>query len=280
VLTGPTGTGKTYLVETLAAACATATIEPDEYTRSPLLRVNCAEYALDHEVARLVGAPPGYLGHRETKPVLGTEPLMTRASRSLLGFPIILFDEIEKAAKSMERILLGILEGHLELGDGSAAPLRGALFVFTSNAGSRDIYRASPGLAGRTVADLSPRDLERRYRREFEKAWSPELLNRVDEIIPFYPLSQDERAAVARRILDRALSQIVVGLTRPEYDVGSDVIAHVVARSDAAYGARDVRRVVTREIVDPLLARLHARHDPPARIRVRMDGEDVIFEME
>src|SRR5260370_19658886 len=128
LLLGPTGTGKTKTVEALA--------EVLHGNPKKVLRIDCGEFQMEHEVAKLIGAPPGYLGHRETQPVLTQQKVNAVGSESC-DLSIVLFDEIEKAAPSMTRLLLGILDkGTLRLGDCSSVNFEKTLIFMTSNLGA------------------------------------------------------------------------------------------------------------------------------------------------
>src|SRR4051812_21753229 len=129
LLVGPTGTGKTRTVEALA--------EVLHGSARNVLRVDCGEYQLDHEVAKLIGAPPGYLGHRETHPVL-TQAKLAGVTSDRSSLSIVLFDEIEKAAPSLTRLLLGVLDkATLRLGDNNVVNFERSLIFLTSNVGAR-----------------------------------------------------------------------------------------------------------------------------------------------
>src|SRR5579864_8646776 len=133
LLLGPTGTGKTKTVEALA--------EVLHDSAKKLLKIDCGEFQMEHEVAKLVGAPPGYLGHRETQPLLTQQKLTAAASESC-DLSIVLFDEIEKAAPSMTRILLGILDKPtLRLGDNAMVNFEKTIVFLTSNLGAREMSR-------------------------------------------------------------------------------------------------------------------------------------------
>src|SRR3954470_4092223 len=135
LLLGPTGTGKTRTVEALA--------EVLHGSSKSLLKVDCGEFQMEHEVAKLIGAPPGYLGHRETQPMLSQAKLNSVASESS-DISIVLFDEIEKAAPSMTRLLLGILDkATLRLGDNTTVNFEKTLIFLTSNLGAKAIQRAN-----------------------------------------------------------------------------------------------------------------------------------------
>src|SRR6476469_6906734 len=133
LLLGPTGTGKTKTVEALADVL--------HGSEKNLLKVDCGEFQMEHEVAKLIGAPPGYLGHRETQPVL-TQQKLNSVTSEKSALSIVLFDEIEKAAPSMTRLLLGDLDrGRLRLGDNTAVSFEKSLVFLTSNLGAREMLK-------------------------------------------------------------------------------------------------------------------------------------------
>src|ERR1700744_3547495 len=133
LLLGPTGTGKTRTVEAIAEAI--------HGSSRNVLKMDCGEFQMEHEVAKLIGAPPGYLGHRETQPMLSQQKLTSVTSdRSALS--LVLFDEIEKAAPSLSRLLLGVLDrGVLRLGDNSVVNFEKSIVFLTSNLGAREMMR-------------------------------------------------------------------------------------------------------------------------------------------
>ena len=155
LLLGPTGTGKTKTVEALAEAL--------HGSERNLLRIDCGEFQLEHEVAKLIGAPPGYLGHRETQPMISQQKLNAVTSeRSSLS--LVLFDEIEKAAPSMGRLLLGVLDkAALKLGDNSTVNFERSLIFMTSNLGAREMMselRDRFGLAAALPSDADQKKLQ------------------------------------------------------------------------------------------------------------------------
>ena len=133
LLLGPTGTGKTKTVEALADVL--------HGSEKNVLKVDCGEFQMEHEVAKLIGAPPGYLGHRETQPML-TQQKLNAVTSEKCNLSLVLFDEIEKAAPSMTRLLLGVLDkGVLRLGDNSTVNFEKSLVFLTSNLGAREMMR-------------------------------------------------------------------------------------------------------------------------------------------
>jgi len=274
LLLGPTGTGKTRTVESLA--------ETIHGNQRALLRVDCGEYQMDHEVAKLIGAPPGYLGHRETQPVLTQQKLNAAASeRSPLC--LLLFDEIEKAAPSMARLLLGVLDrGLLRLGDGSTVKFENTMIFFTSNVGAKEIYRAlSRGFgfegcmpaagcgAGKRVAAIGSASARR--------AFSPEFMNRVDGVIGYRPLSEESLAA----ILDLQLADLQRHLERRlgrghlRLEVSPEARLRLLRLgTSSAYGARELKRTVLRHLTQPLAELLTTEQVPPGSAVQVVTGEN------
>src|SRR5262252_9523305 len=133
LLLGPTGTGKTKTIEALA--------EILHGSSKNMLKVDCGEFQMEHEVAKLIGAPPGYLGHRETQPIL-TQQKLNSVTSEKSALSIVLFDEIEKAAPSMTRLLLGVLDkAALRLGDNTTVNFEHTLIFLTSNIGARELCK-------------------------------------------------------------------------------------------------------------------------------------------
>ncbi len=152
LLLGPTGTGKTRTVEAIA--------EILHGSVRNLITVDCGEFHLEHEVAKLIGAPPGYLGHRETEPVF-TQARLAAATSQGCDLAVVLFDEVEKAAPSVARLLLGVLDkGTLRLGDNTTVNFEGSLIFFTSNLGAGGIMRQLSGGVGFAGAGATKRSLE------------------------------------------------------------------------------------------------------------------------
>src|SRR5258707_2974018 len=171
LLLGPTGTGKTKTVEAIA--------ELLHGSEKKLLKIDCGEFQMDHETAKLVGAPPGYLGHRETVPLL-TQQQLTDATSERCDLALVLFDEIEKAAPSITSLLLSILDkGILRLGDNSVVNFEKSLIFFTSNLGAREMLKViSPDIgfqssSPRPRADLTTK-LEGIALGAVRKRFSPE----------------------------------------------------------------------------------------------------------
>src|SRR5207248_7826347 len=187
LLLGPTGTGKTKTVEALA--------EVLHGSQKNLLKVDCGEFQMEHEVAKLIGAPPGYLGHRETQPML-TQQRLNAVTSERNDLSLVLFDEIEKAAPSMTRLLLGVLDkGILRLGDNTTVNFEKSLVFLTSNLGAREMMREiNPDFGFQAAAASKERtDLTSKLQNialvAVRKRFSPEFVNRIDCIITYQPLT-------------------------------------------------------------------------------------------
>jgi ATP-dependent Clp protease ATP-binding subunit ClpA len=250
LLLGPTGTGKTRTVEALAEALHGS----DRH----VLRIDCGEFQLEHETARLIGAPPGYIGHRETQPMLTQTKLNAVASdRSSLS--IVLFDEIEKAASSLGRLLLGVLDkAMLKLGDNTTVNFERSLIFLTSNLGAREMAKQTRqrfGLAAAAPAQGTARTLERVALGAVKKRFSPEFVNRIDRILTYRPLDRE----AFERILDLQLEELHRHLEGRLGDAAFRLSLSEEARrflleqgTSQEYGARELKRTMHRHVIQPL----------------------------
>jgi ATP-dependent Clp protease ATP-binding subunit ClpA len=254
LLLGPTGTGKTKTVEALA----------DVLHGSPkkLLKVDCGEYQMEHEVAKLLGAPPGYLGHRETQPLLTQQKLSAAASESC-DLAIVLFDEIEKAAPTLVRLLLGVLDkGSLRLGDSTLVNFEKTMIFLTSNLGARDMsHELRPEFGFDAVLPRSDTNRDGKLGRigmaAVRKNFSPEFINRIDAVITYQPLDSEALRAILNQQIEDLQAHINRRLGEPSFRI------EVPARSrkfllergaSAEYGARELKRTVQRYLIQPLAA--------------------------
>jgi ATP-dependent Clp protease ATP-binding subunit ClpA len=270
LLLGPTGTGKTKTVEALA----------DVLHGNPkkVLKVDCGEFQMDHEIAKLIGAPPGYLGHRETQPWL-TQQKVNAASSEACDLCMVLFDEVEKAAPSMTRLLLGILDkAALRLGDGTTVNFEKALIFLTSNLGSRSIAQElNPNFGFESLQprkkDVYRPKLEGIGMRAVRKQFSPEFVNRIDAVVTYQPLGAQALTA----ILDHELRELQDHLDRRlgdrtfQLEVPSKARKFLIERgASQEYGARELKRTMQRELIQPLAAFMADREIGPGG-RVRAD---------
>jgi ATP-dependent Clp protease ATP-binding subunit ClpA len=191
LLLGPTGTGKTKTIEALADVL--------HGSEKNLLKVDCGEFQMEHEVAKLIGAPPGYLGHRETQPMLTQQKLNSVPATAL---SLVRFDEIEKAATSMRRLLLGVLDkGLLRLGDNSVVNFEKSLVFLTSNLGAREMMRElNPEFGFQSAMTTERADLTSKLQNialvAVRKRFSPEFVNRIDCIITYQPLTIESLSTI------------------------------------------------------------------------------------
>ncbi len=266
IFLGPTGTGKTRTVEALAE-----TLHGDS---GKVLRVDCGEFQLEHEVSRLIGAPPGYLGHRETKPVF-TQKSVDENSSLHSPLSIVLFDEIEKAAHSLLRLLLGILDrGILTLGDGSTVKFHKSLIFMTSNLGAKEMYsKIAPefGFGSAIPSVGGAGDGTGAARRHFP----PEFFNRVDKLITFQPLREKELLQVLDLELIALQDRIAEGLGKKDFRIfltPSARKALIAEGTDLRYGARQLKRTLERRIMYPIADMAEGNLITGAGVQVKHTG--------
>lgn len=248
---GPTGTGKTRSVEAAAEALFG---NPQAF-----IRIDCAEFQHPHEISKLIGAPPGYLGHRETPPLLSQENLDSyHTDRAKLT--VVLFDEIEKASDALWQLLLGVLDkATLTLGDNRRVDFSRAMVVMTSNLGAREMDRLTEEPLGFAKITREPGEAldAQLYRVGLEAArrkFSPEFMNRLDKVVVFRRLTDEsmreilelELQAVQRRILKLAQGRFVMRYT----DEARRFL--LATGTSARYGARELKRTIERHVVLPL----------------------------
>jgi len=256
---GPTGSGKTRIVE--------ATAESLLKNPRAVIKIDCAEFQHSHEIAKLIGSPPGYLGHRETHPLLSQE-VINQHHTDTMKISFILFDEIEKASDSLWNLLLGILDkATLTLGDNRKVDFSKALIFMTSNLGATEMNALlSPkmGFGASEMAAASQngyRDdkLDGKVARSgveaARKKFTPEFMNRLDKIVVFRPLGVDE----LRKILDIELNMVQQRIFNTSADRSfvftmSDSSKDYLLKegTDTKYGARHLKRAIERLLVHPM----------------------------
>lgn len=271
LLLGPTGTGKTKTVEALA----------DVLHGSPkkLLKIDCGEYQMEHEVAKLLGAPPGYLGHRETQPLLTQQKLSGVASESC-DLSILLFDEIEKAAPSLVRLLLGVMDkATLRLGDSTLVTFEKTMIFLTSNLGAHEMSRELRPMFGFEAA--IPREgmetadkLERIGTNAMRKNFSPEFINRIDSVVTYHPLDTAAMTAIVDQQIEELQDQVERRLGDRAFHI------EVPARSrrflleigtSAEYGARELKRTIHHQLMQPLASMVAGGEiEPGASVRAEV----------
>src|SRR5271165_2559975 len=278
LLLGPTGTGKTRTVEALA--------ETLHGSSRNVLKIDCGEFQMEHEVAKLIGAPPGYLGHRETQPMLSQQKLAGVASDKS-GISLVLFDEIEKAAPSLTRLLLGVLDkGVLRLGDNSIVNFEKSLVFLTSNLGAREMMREiNPefGFQSGRVADRT--DLTSKLQgiglSAVRKKFSPEFVNRIDCIITYQPLTVESLSTILDQHIVDLQNHVNTRLANRSFtlDVPFETRQFLLKKGTSAeYGARELNRTIHRFLTQPLATMVATSQvSPGARVRVDLaeDGESL-----
>jgi len=251
---GPTGSGKTRVIEAAAEV-----LYGDS---NAIVKIDCAEFQHSHEIAKLIGSPPGYLGHRETSPML-TQENLDRMHTDDMKVSLVLFDEIEKASDSLWQLLLGILDkATLTLGDNRRVDFSKAMVIMTSNLGAREMSELISGGIGFAPGKGSktPNDTEvdqKIYRTAVEAArrkFSPEFMNRIDKVVVFRSLKEHhlrqildlELQAVQDRIMQSAGTKFVFQCS----ETAKDML--LKEGLDYKYGARHLKRAVERFLVYPL----------------------------
>jgi ATP-dependent Clp protease ATP-binding subunit ClpB len=251
---GPTGSGKTRVVE---AASEVLFNEPHA-----VVKIDCAEFQHSHEIAKLIGSPPGYLGHRETSPML-TQENLDKSHTDDTKVTFVLFDEIEKASDSLWQLLLGILDkATLTLGDNRRVDFSRTVVIMTSNLGAREMSDMISGGIGftPTKTDQAKEDNEidsKIYRTALEAAkrkFSPEFMNRIDKVVVFRSLKEHH----LRRILDIELVAVQDRITESAgtkfvFECTDEAKEFLLSEGiDLKYGARHLKRSVERFLVYPL----------------------------
>jgi CheY-like chemotaxis protein len=269
LLLGPTGTGKTKTVEALADVL--------HGSEKNVLKVDCGEFQMEHEVAKLIGAPPGYLGHRETQPML-TQQKLNAVTSEKCSLSLVLFDEIEKAAPSMTRLLLGVLDkGLLRLGDNSTVNFEKSVVFLTSNLGAREMMREiNPEFGFQSVKSSVRKDLTSKLQSigmaSVRKRFSPEFVNRIDCIITYQPLTVESLSAILDKQITDLQNHVNTRLGNRSFtlDVPFEARQFLLRNGTSAeYGARELNRTIHRHLTQPL-ATLVATNmvSPGARVLV------------
>jgi ATP-dependent Clp protease ATP-binding subunit ClpB len=274
---GPTGSGKTRMVE--------ATAESLVNNPRAVVKIDCAEFQHSHEIAKLIGSPPGYLGHRETHAILSQEAL-NQYHTDTMKISFVLFDEIEKASDTLWNLLLGILDkATLTLGDNRRVDFSRAMIFMTSNLGAAEMSAlVSPKFGfgasergeqtGTAAADLDEK-LARVGVAAARRRFTPEFMNRLDKIVTFKPLGSDQLS----QILDIELTMVQQRIfnaspQRPFLFELTGAAKGLLLRegTDVKYGARHLKRAIERLLVQPMCS-LIATHQVHGGDCIRVDWE-------
>ncbi len=275
---GPTGTGKTRTVEAAAEI-----LFGDSRA---VIKVDCAEFQHSHEIAKLIGSPPGYLGHRETHPLI-TQEALAASHRDQLKLSFLLFDEIEKASDALWQLLLGMLDkATLTLGDNRRVDLSRTVIFLTSNLGSGQIVDLMQGGMGfvqpndKLAIGLHER-VERTAVEAARRKFSPEFMNRLDKVVVFHPLKREELDEVLEIELGNVQKRVLDSTTRPFlFRITGEGREFLLQEgTDQRYGARHLKRAIERFVVYPI-ARLMATaqvHQGDVLVIDRHPGEDSLL---
>ena len=284
---GPTGTGKTRIVEALAECLAN---DP-----RAVVKIDCGEYQHSHEIAKLIGSPPGYLGHRETHPALSQE-VLSKYHTDACKISFVLFDEIEKASDALWNLLLGILDkATLRLGDNRTVDFSRTMIFMTSNVGATEMgailnpklgFNAAAASAGEDnrMDETTGKRITRSGLEAARRKFPPEFINRADKIVVFKPLGQSEL---------RSIVDVELGLLQQSIFDAHGVDAFVISATDKAkefllregtdvkYGARPLRRAIARLLINPI-ANLIATNQIKAgdNLIVDLDNNRLVFDKE
>jgi ATP-dependent Clp protease ATP-binding subunit ClpB len=250
---GPTGSGKTRVIE---AAAEVLFADPHA-----VVKIDCAEFQHSHEIAKLIGSPPGYLGHRETSPML-TQENLDRMHTEELKLTLVLFDEIEKASDALWQLLLGILDkATLTLGDNRRVDFSKCMVIMTSNLGAREMSELISGgigfAPGKGVKNPDSEVDQKIYRTAVEAArrkFSPEFMNRIDKVVVFRSLKEHHLRSILdielQSVQDRIMMSAGTKFVFQCSDQAKEMLLH--EGIDYKYGARHLKRSIERFLVYPL----------------------------
>jgi ATP-dependent Clp protease ATP-binding subunit ClpB len=253
---GPTGSGKTRIVEAAAEI-----LFGDSRA---MVKVDCGEFQHSHEISKLIGSPPGYLGHHETHPLI-TQEALAASYRDHMKLSFLLFDEIEKASDALWQLLLGMLDkATLTLGDNRRVDLSQTMIFLTSNLGGGQIADLVQGGMGfvqpneKQITGLHEK-VERTAVEAARRKFSPEFWNRLDKVVVFHPLKREELDELLKIELSNVQKRVLDTATRPFlFRITDEGRAFLLQEgTDQRYGARHLKRAIERYVVFPI-ARLLA----------------------
>jgi len=280
LLLGPTGTGKTRTVEALADVL--------HGSERNLLKIDCGEFQMEHEVAKLIGAPPGYLGHRETQPLITQQKLNAVTSESS-NLSLLLFDEIEKAAPSMNRLLLSVLDkATLRLGDNTSVNFERSLIFLTSNLGAEAMRKQIlPDFGFEALSPIARTELGKLQdigRVAVRRKFSPEFVNRIDAIITYQPLDTaamdtilDQQIAALQKHIEDRLEENAF-----ELELTAEARNFLLTRGTSLeYGARELKRTILRTLTQPLAALVEQGKIPAGGfVVIQVDDHGLVLNVE
>lgn len=280
LLLGPTGTGKTRLVESLATLI--------HGSPAKMLKIDCAEFQHGHEIAKLIGSPPGYLGHRETHALLCQEAINNCFSDGN-HVAFVLFDEIEKASDTLWNLLLGILDkATLTLGDNRRVDFSRTVIFMTSNLGAREIAKVGAPQLGFADGVAGAGEISRVGLAAAKQKFTPEFLNRIDHSVVFRPLTEENLRAILDLELDalhtRIMGAIIAGYIKTRFllSLADSAKEQLISTgNDKTYGARFLKRTLERTVTQPLVNLLASGQIQDGdRVVVRWSGDAFTFSRE
>ncbi|HEY6250463.1 MAG TPA: AAA family ATPase [Candidatus Angelobacter sp.] len=275
---GPTGSGKTRVVEAMAEALFG---DP-----RAVIKIDCAEFQHSHEIAKLIGSPPGYLGHRETHPLL-TQEALNQWHTEKLKLTLLLYDEIEKASDALWQLLLGILDkATLTLGDNRRVDLSQCLIVMTSNLGAgemNELMNGGLGFAQSQAQEQIDSRLDEKITRTAQEAarrkFSPEFMNRIDKSVVFKTLKAEHLEQILEIELGMVQQRILqaTGNSQFVFSCTQRVKKFLLEEgTDPKYGARHLKRAIEKNVVFPL-ANLVATGQIKLGDFIRIDMKEALF---
>jgi ATP-dependent Clp protease ATP-binding subunit ClpB len=273
LLLGPTGSGKTRAVEVLC----------DGLTGNPkgMLKIDCAEFQHSHEIAKLIGSPPGYLGHRETPPLL-TQKRINDLQKEGMPLSVVLFDEIEKASDSLWQLLLGVLDkATLTLGDNNVTNFEQCIIIMTSNLGAKQMLVKRFGFSTSDAVELvEDSKLDDIAKNAAKKHFTAEFMNRLDHVVTFKTLTKAQIAEIM---------QIELGLIQKMFWDKAKFVYQLTPAAkytlleegySVEYGARDLKRAIERRVRLPLAGLVSSGQVAPGSVVVidQLTPKDEQFE--
>lgn len=263
LLVGPTGTGKTEMAKALTRQL--------HGNLSALVRIDCSEYALPHEYAKLIGAPPGYIGHNDG----GQLTEAVKKQRTC----VVLFDEIEKAHEKVHNLLLQLMdEGHLTDSKGESVSFQRCVVLLTSNIGVRDVHALADrvGFGAKGLGSVTDDSMAFTVTEAVKKAFKPEFINRLDDVIQFRPLSMDDCQAIAGLQLREMAGYLERTGVKLRFSASLERRLAELGWSPE-YGARELRRHIRDEVEDQLTERLmNGDFSPGDTVNISVRGKNKV----
>ena len=274
IFAGPTGTGKTLAAESLAHALFGDT--------RALTKIDCEEFQAPHEISKLLGAPAGYIGHKETEAML-SQSRIDRYQTAENPLNIILFDEIEKADPALWNLLLGILDkGRVSLGNGHETDFTRSIIILTTNRGAREMdYILSNKGIGFSTPVQTVSGVNKAATKSIRGNFSPEFVNRIDEIIVFNTLTRDDLRLIFSREVMTIQDRMIRSNKCPLFILRwtTDAIDYLIDRgTDSKSGSRELKRVLEKLVVHPLSALILSKQiQPDDIITVDIENSELVF---